>query len=65
MCVVVTCSVIFTWRFLYCLDKNDFLSMVLFLMKMSFCFISISSTVLAGKVIEAAKVQNNGFRMLF
>lgn len=65
MCVVVPCSVIFSWRVLYRLDKNDFLSMVLFLMKISFCCISISSTVLAGKVIEAAKVQNNGFRMVF
>ena len=65
MCVVVPCSVIFTWRVLYRLDKNDFLSMFLFLMKISFCCISISSTVLAGKVIEAAKVQNNGFRMVF
>ena len=65
MGVVVPCLVVFTLTVLYCLGKNDFFSIILFLMKIFFCYISESLIFLVEKVLEAVKIQNNGFGMLF
>ena len=60
MNVAVHLLLLFTLRFLYCLGKDDFLSMILFLIKTSFYHISNSFILLAVKIIKAAKLQNNG-----
>ena len=63
--MVVPCLVVSTLRLLHCLGENNFLSMILFLIKTFFYCFSNSSIFLAEKAIEAAKVQNDGNGIIF
>ena len=65
MGVAVPCLVVFAIRFWYCLGKNDFLSMILFLIKILFYYFSNSLIFLVEMVAEAIKVQNNESGILF